>query len=228
MPDASKNALRSNSSNSPALAIASSSVRHLVGQQAHLRQRAVGVPFARVLRRECLLGALLVSVGPVEDLLLDKLARGQRPERRAREVEVRLGGDRQELDLLLREFAEVFVHIFQAAAVLELGLLLRDRVLLALEQFLRGLAPCAEVVFVEHHEVPLDLVEPFVLRLDVARRVAAEQVLKGAEIDYRLLGVDLGRIAIGVARKVLPPVEIHMGFEVCLPRIFDGGFEGHH
>jgi hypothetical protein len=31
---------------------------------------------------------------------------------------------------------------------------------------------CAEVVFVEDHEVPLHLVEPFVLRLDVPCRVA--------------------------------------------------------
>ncbi len=163
-------------------------VRHLVGQQAHLRQRAVGVPFAGVLRRELLLGALLVGVRPVEDLLLDELARGQRPERRAGEVEVRLGRDGQELGLLLRELAEVFVHLLQAGGVLELGLLLGDRLLLALEQLLGGVAPRAEVVFVEDHEVPVHLVEPFVLGLDVPRRVAAEQVLEGAEIDDRLLG----------------------------------------
>ena len=169
-------------------------VRHLVGEQAHLRQRAVGVPFARVLRGELLLGALLVGVGPVEDLLLDELARGQRPERRAGEVEVRLGGDRQELGLLLRELAEVFVHVLQVGGVLELGLLLGDRLVLALEQFLRGVAPRAEVVLVEDDEIPVDVVEPFVLRLDVPRRVAAEQVLEGAEVDERLLG---GRSASG-------------------------------
>ena len=163
-------------------------VRHLIGQQAHLRQRAVGVPLAGVLRGELLLGALLVGVRPVEDLFLDELARGQRLERRAGEVEVRLGRDGQELGLLLREHAEVLVHLLQAGGVFELGLLLGDRLLLALEQLLRGVAPRAEVVFVEHHEVPLHLVEPFVLRLDVPRRIAAEQVLEGAEIDDRLLG----------------------------------------
>ena len=203
-------------------------VRHLVGQQAHLRQRAVGVPFAGVLRGELFLGALLVGVGPVEDLLLDELARGQRLERRAGEVEVGLGRDGQELGFLLREHAEVFVHIFQPGGVFELGLLLGDRLLLALEQFLRGFAPRAEVVLVEHHEVPLHLVEPFVLGLDVARRVAAEQVLKGAEIDDRLLGVDLGGVAVGVAGEVLPAVEVHVGFEVRLPRILHRGLEGHH
>ena len=163
-------------------------VRHLVGQQPHLRQRAVGIPLAGVLRRELLLGALLVGVGPVENLLLDELARGQRLERRAGEVEVGLGRDGQELGFLFREFAEVFVHILQAGGVFELGLLLGDRLFLALEQFLGGVAPCAEVVFVEHHQVPLHLVKPFVLGLDVSRRVAAEQILERTEIDERLLG----------------------------------------
>ena len=92
---------------------------------------------------------------------------------------------------------EVFVHILQAGGVFELGLLLGDRLLLALEQFLGGVAPRAEVVFVEDHEVPVHRVEPFVLGLDVARRVAAEQVLEGAEIDDRLLAVDLRRVAVG-------------------------------
>ena len=94
MPVAAKNSLRSNSSNSPCARDRQQLVRHLVGEQAHLRQRAVGVPLAGVLRGELFLGALLVGVGPVEDLLLDELARGQRPERRAGEVEVGLGGDR--------------------------------------------------------------------------------------------------------------------------------------
>ena len=166
-------------------------VRHLVGEQAHLRQRAVGVPLAGVLGGELFLGALLVGVGPVEDLLFDELARGQRLERRAGEVEVGLGRDGQELGLLLREHAEVFVHILQPGGVFELGLLLGDRLFLALEQFLRGLAPRAEVVFVEDHEIPIHRVQPFVLGLDVPRRVAAQQILEGAEIDDRLLAVDL-------------------------------------
>ena len=97
----------------------------------------------------------------------------------------------QELGLLLGELAEVLVHLLQAGGVLELGLLLGDRLVLALEQLLRGLAPRAEVVLVEDHEVPVHLVEPFVLGLDVPGRVAAEQVLEGAEVDDRLLAVDL-------------------------------------
>ena len=123
---------------------------------------------------------------------------------------------------------EVLVHDLEVGGVFELGLLLGDRVVLALEQLLGGVPPRAEVVLVEDHEVPVDLVEPFVLGLDVARCVAAEQVLEGAEVDERLLGVDLRRVAAGGTREVLPAVEVDVGFEVRLPRILDGGLEGHH
>jgi hypothetical protein len=41
--------------------------------------------------------------------------------------------------------------------------------------------------------------QPFVLRLDVSRRVAPEDVLKGAEIDNRLVVVDFGGIAVGTS-----------------------------
>jgi hypothetical protein len=77
---------------------------------------------------------------------------------------------------------------------------LGDRLLLALKQFLGCVAPCTEVVFVEDDQVPLHLVEPRVLRLDIPRVVATQQVLEGTEIDQRLLGVDLGRVAVGIAR----------------------------
>lgn len=48
------------------------------------------------------------------------------------------------------------------------------------------------------------------------------------KLDYRLLGVDLGRVAVGIAGEVLPTVEVHMGFEVRLPCIFHGGLERDH
>ena len=77
--------------------------------------------------------------------------------------------------------AEVFVHIFQHGGVFELSFFLRNRFFLALKEFLRGLPPSAEVVFVKHHEIPVHLVcKPFVLGLDVPRRVAAKQILEGA------------------------------------------------
>jgi hypothetical protein len=71
-------------------------------------------------------------------------------------------------------------------------------------------------------------VEPFVLGLDVPRRIAAEKVLEGPEIDDRLPRINRRRIAVGVAREVLPAIKVHMGLNVRLPRIFHGRLEGHY
>jgi hypothetical protein len=57
---------------------------HLVGEKVHPGQR--GVRVGPVLPR--LLGALLVRVGPVVDLVLEELTLGERTEGGAREVEV--------------------------------------------------------------------------------------------------------------------------------------------
>ena len=59
--------------------------RDLVGQQVERRQRRVRVLLAVVV--PLLAGGLLVLVGPVEDLVLVELARGQRLERRAGQVQ---------------------------------------------------------------------------------------------------------------------------------------------
>ena len=83
--------------------------------------------------------------------------------------------------------------------------------------------PCTEVVFVEDDQVPLHFVEPRVLRLDVPCVVSAQEVLERTEINERLLGGDFRRITVGIPREVLPAVEIHMGFEVCLPSILHDG-----
>ena len=123
---------------------------------------------------------------------------------------------------------EVLVHVLEAGGVLELGLLLGDRVVLALEQLLGGVAPRAEVVLVEDDEVPVDLVEPLVLGLDVARRVAAEQVLEGAEVDDAASRRRSASDRCRRLREVLPAVEVDVGFEVGLPGVLDGGLEGHH
>ena len=127
--------------------------------------------------------------------------------------------------LLLRKFSEVLVDILKAGGVLELGLLLGDGVVLALEQLLCGVAPSPEVVLVEDNEIPVDDMKPLVLGLDVAGAVAAKQVLERAEVDDGLLGVDLRRVAPGGAREILPAIEIRMGLEIGLPRVFDRGFE---
>jgi hypothetical protein len=52
--------------------------RHLVGKQTHLRQRTVRVPLAGVLSGKLFLGTLFVGVSPVEYLLFDELAGGER------------------------------------------------------------------------------------------------------------------------------------------------------
>ena len=117
--------------------------------------------------------------------------------RRPGEIQVRLGRDRQKVGLRFGKLLQVFVHASQAGGVLELGLLLRDRIVLALEQLLGSVTPCAEVVLVEHDEIPVHDVEPLVLGLDVAVVVPSEKILERAEVDDRLLRIDLRRIAAG-------------------------------
>ena len=39
--------------------------------------------------------------------------------------------------------------------------------------------------------------------------------------------IDLRRVAAGRSREVLPAIEVDMGFQIGLPRIFHGGLEGH-
>ena len=150
-------------------------IGHLVREQAHLRESPIRVPLGRLLVCELFLGSLFIGVRPVEDLLFDELACGQRPEWCAREVEVGLGGDREERALWFRQLGEVLIDLFQAGRVLEPRLFLGDSVVLALEQLLCCLAPRAEVVLIEDDKVTVDGVEPFVLRLDVAESVSTEE-----------------------------------------------------
>ena len=114
---------------------------------------------------------MLVGISPVEDLFLDKFTCGQRLKWRAREIEVCLGRDGQELGFLLREYAEVFVHIFQAPAILRPRLVYRNHFILTFEQFFSSFTPSAEVILVKYHEIPIYSVDPFVLRLNIAYRV---------------------------------------------------------
>ena len=120
-------------------------------------------------RRVGSLGALLVGVGPVEDLLLDELARRERLERGSRQVQVGAGGDWQEVVLVVAELVEFLVEGHEAVVVLGGQLLLLDLLVLALEQLFSGLSPSAEVVLVEDDEVPVGGVDPLVLRLDEPR-----------------------------------------------------------
>ena len=58
-------------------------VGHLVGHEDHAGEGRIGVGLEWVRARPLLLGLLLVGVRPVEDLVLDELAAGQRAEGRA-------------------------------------------------------------------------------------------------------------------------------------------------
>ena len=70
---------------------------------------------------------------------------------------------------------------------------------------------------------------PLVLGLDVAGGlVAAQQILQRTEINQRRACGDFGRVAVRVAGEKFPAREIHVRFQIRLPRIRHGGFERHH
>ncbi len=179
-----------------------------------------------MLRRELRLRALLVGVGPVEDLLLDEAALLEHLERRTGEVEVGVRPDGHEGVLLAAALLELFGEGALGIRELERLLLLAHRVVLALEELLGRIPPRSEVVLVEDDEVPGELIEPLMVRLEVAGGVAAHEVLEGAEEDERMPRVDGCRVAPGRARDVLPAIEVDMALEVGLPGVFDGRLEG--
>ena len=117
-------------------------LRHLVGEHDHARERRIGVGALGGLPGG--FRGLFVRVGPVEDLLLDELARVEGAERRARQEQEVLGDDRQPgLVLFVAGDLDILVD----------GLL----VVLANrgEELARGVSPRAEVVLVEDDEVPV-------------------------------------------------------------------------
>ena len=172
-------------------------IRHLVGKQAHLGQSSIRISLSRVMFFELVFSPLFIGVCPVENLLLDELAGGQCLERGAGEIEVSLGSDRQEFGLFLRKNRKIFIHVCKAGAVFYPGLLYRDRILLTLKQLLGGITPSTKVVFVEHHQIPIHCMQPFVVGLDIPGLVTTKKILKRAEIDNRLITVDLRWIASG-------------------------------
>mmetsp|Transcript_15294 Transcript_15294/g.36314 ORF Transcript_15294/g.36314 Transcript_15294/m.36314 type:complete len:427 (+) Transcript_15294:4013-5293(+) len=201
---------------------------HPISQQPHLRQCAIRVALVRMRRSEIGLGALFIGVGPVEDLFLDEFTGRQSLEGRARQVQVRPSGDRQKLIFPFGENVQVFVDAVQLTRVFELGLILGYAFVFALEQFLGRFTPGAKMVFVEHHQVPVHRVQPFVAGLDVAHRIAAQHVLERPEVDDRLVLVDLRRVAARVARQVLPAIEIDMVLQVGLPGILHRRLKRQH
>ena len=192
-------------------------VRDLVGQHDHPGQGGIGV----VLAHPCFLDPLLVRVGPVVDLFLDKLAGVQRPERCAGQVQIVGGSDGQPGFV-------VGVAPVVAAQVLVI-------IILVLLKELAGVFfPGAKVVLVKDDQVPVGGMHPLVVGLDAAGVfVDAKEVLEGAKADdgavfvrALVLVIDGVLQIVGVAGDELPTLKIHMGHQVLAPGGLHGGLEG--
>ena len=85
------------------------------------------------------------------------------------------------------------------------------------------------MVLVEDHQVPVNGVNPLVLRLDQpGLLVPTQQVLEGTEIHQRLIWVTRSELSHEIGVAVLPAVEIHMAGQIFVPRVLHGRLEGHH
>ena len=181
-------------------------VGHLIGHQHYTRQRLVRV--LSFCRLPLLLGALLVGVRPVEDLLFDELAVGDGAERCARQEQVRARGDGQEIRVALFEaFVDQLGDRVHVVVLLALVLLL--------EQFSGAVSPRAEMVFIKDDQIPVDLMHPLVAGLDATGLVTAEEILKRAETYdrtglVRMLVVQSAVLKHGLTGDELPALKILM------------------
>ena len=192
-------------------------VRDFVGKHDHAGQGGVGV----ILSHPVFLGPLLVRVGPVIDLFLDKLAGVQRPEWCAGQVQIIQGGDGQP------------GFIVGVAAVV-LGQILVVVILILFKQFTGVFFPGTKVVLVKDDQVPVGSMYPFIVGLDAAGLfVHAEKVLEGTKADDRpvfvrplVLVVDGVLQIVCIAGDKLPALKIHMGHQVLAPSGLHSGLEG--
>ena len=189
-------------------------IGHLVGHKHHLRQRRIGV-FASAL--PICLGLLLVRIRPIENLLFYELARHHGAERRAGKEQV--AGCRYRKRFLVHGIPGFLLRIF-FQIVLSLFVLVE-------KELPRGVAPCAEVIFVEDDEIPVYFARPFMLRLYPACVVRPEKILERAKADDGALLVRRGvllverrLVRIFRPRHELPAVEIDMRIEILLPGRF--------
>ena len=190
-------------------------LRHFIGKHDHARQGGIGVIWP--LPRGFL--TLFIRVCPVKHLLFDKLAAVDGAERRTGQEQIMIGRDGQESFVVgvVGFFLLVLLNVEAVVVIL----------ILDVEEFLGIFAPRTEVVLVEDHQVPIRRVHPFVLCLDTARVVGAEEVLKRAKAHdgTRKIGLFIGH---STTTNKLPAVEIHMSFEVFLPCSLHRWFEGEH
>ena len=192
-------------------------VGDLVGHHDHTGQRGIGV----VLANPVVLGTLLVGIGPVVNLLFDKLAGVEGPERRAGEIEIIAGRDGQPCfvaGIAGMYCIEVDVHVVFVRIHKEL---------------LCVICPGTKVVFVENDKIPVHGMNPFVMGLDAAGFAQAEEILEGTEANDGTVFIRLGILLVGAGfagvlrpGDELPALKIHMGHQVFPPRTLDGGLEG--
>ena len=98
--------------------------------------------------------------------------------------------------------------------------------ILTFEESFGVLPPGTEVVLVENHEIPVDGVNPLVLRLDQAGLlVPPEEVLEGAEIHQRLIAGNVRTLGHCFGTEILPALKVHVASQVFTPGVLHGGFK---
>ena len=107
-------------------------------------------------------------------------------------------------------------------------------VFITFKQLFRVIAPCAEVVFIENHQIPVGQVNPFVIGFDTAGfLVDAHEILERTEADDGLILVGVfvlfihaGFAVVKRSGNKLPAHKIHMGQQVFLPGCLHRWLEG--
>ena len=197
-------------------------VGNAVGQHDHARQGQIRI--ARTY--PSFLGALLVGISPVEDLIFDEFARIDGAERRTREKQVIAccNGQKGFIIGIARFFHAIFFGI-------EIGRLLFIRIF---KEFLCVLTPRAEMILVKNHQIPIGGMDKFIFCLDTARLVGTEQILKRAKhhdgtglVRHFILPIHIhvAHMCVLVGNK-LPAVKIHMCHKILAPCRLNCGFEG--
>ena len=203
----------------PLLYHGSEVLRHLVGHHHHGGHLLIGAANG-------LFSFLLVLIGPVEDLVLHKLARGKGAEGSAAEVEEVFPSDGHVVVVPCAAAIHVdaaFAHHLVLFCLPPLGFAVAQ-----VQQALGVVVPCPKMVFVQHYQVPIDAVHPLVLGFDVAVAVATQVVLEGAKHHQRLWRGERRKPFSLAAAVVSPPLEVAMPQQVFAPGVFHGRLEGEH
>ena len=137
-------------------------VRDFIGQHDHPWQSCVWI----ILTHPVFFGTLFVGIRPVVNLFFDELTGVQSAERCAGQIEI-IGRCNGQPRFIVGIAAIIFAQILVVA------------VLVLLKQFFRAVLPCAEVVFIENHQIPVGSMHPLVIGFDAAGCfIHTEKILK--------------------------------------------------